>query len=83
MRVFDDFLSKILTNAVNLALQLSDFFPKFAHFLHFCHFLVTFALLGSFLAEAGPPEANVTFRSFQIFEPFCDFLLLLTTFDNL
>ena len=46
MLVFDDFLSEISTTAMNVALQLSDF----------CNFLITFALLGSFLADPEPPE---------------------------
>ena len=40
---------------MNVALQLSEI----------AKFLVTFALLGSFLADRGPPEANTTVRSFQ------------------
>ena len=67
MQVFDDFLSKMLTNAVNLVLQLSDFCSRvLTTFATFGHFLVTFALLGSFLAEPGPPEANRTARTFKI-----------------
>ena len=50
------FFPKISTSAMNVALQLSEI----------ANFLITFALLGSFLADPGPPEANTTVRSFQI-----------------
>ena len=40
---------------MNVALQLSEI----------ANFLITFALLGSFLADPGPPEANTTVRIFQ------------------
>ncbi len=67
MLVFDNFLSENSTTTVNVALQLSDFlFASFENLLHFCHFLVTVALLGSFLADPGPPEARTTARTFQI-----------------
>ena len=67
MPVFDDFLSEMLTTAVNSVLQLSD--ANLSDLLTFCTFIifvVTFALLVTFLAEAGPPEANTTARTFQI-----------------
>ena len=46
--------------AMNVALQLSDFFRQF------CALLVAVALLGALLADPGPPEANATARTFQI-----------------
>ena len=80
MTVFDDFLPKFLTTVLNAALQLSD--PKLLHFVtfsQFCDFFIIFDILGSFLVESGPPEANVTVRSFQIFNNFCNILI---TFGN-
>ena len=49
------FFPKISTSAMNVALQLSEI----------ANFLFTFALLGSFLADPGPPEANTIVRSFR------------------
>ena len=71
MLVFDDFLPKCLTTVLNAALQLSD--PKlrlFDTFSHFCNFFIRLGILGTLLGDPGPPEANVTVRSFQTFNNF-------------
>ena len=58
MLVFDDLLSE----------NFDQCYERGFAAIRFCHFLLTFAVLGSFLADPGPPEANTTVRSFQILD---------------